>query len=178
MSQERCRRFSQYKPLECALRRSKFKRPGVLAGILLECFLEHHGELRSDSLISEGVCEKGEFTNLRKRLIQGGWVNWSEQQTYKAVYFAGKKLLKYLNREKLATQELATIDDIIPKKQLQKEFERTRKRLSDVESRLSKVEDAIEMGINTYLKNNPPNNQERRKAAKKSFMETGTIQIN
>ena len=178
MHSSKTRKYTQYKALECALRRDKYSRPGALSSQLLTAFLEQNGEILSESFIGSQLCEKGQFSSLRRRLIQDGWLIWNPHQQYKAIYFAGKKLIKYINREKLLSQEVVIKSEIIPKAILELELSQTKTRLNNVENRLTKLEKTVENGIEKYLAKNPPDTPERRHRVRKNFEETGELRLN
>lgn len=169
MKSAKLRRFSTYKALECALRRGKYSRPGVLATHLLETFLEKNGEFRSDVLVADGACKPGQFTSLRRKLIRDGWVIWSEHQTYKARYFAGKKMIKYINTEKTTSCEVATMEDLSSLA--------TKTEVVALQKRVHKLEQVIENGITQYLADNPPDNASRRAKVRKTFEERGKLEL-
>ena len=172
------RAFKVYKTVESALRRDGFTRPGALATELLQMFLERDGEIRSTKFISKKICDDGEFSILRRKLIEKRWIIWSESQSYKARCYAGKRIIPFINREKIASEELVTKNDIIPKAVLESELQSTKAKLSDVERRLSKIEATIDRGITRFLEKNPPDTPSRRRRVRETFESTGEIALN
>lgn len=134
------RKYSSYKTLESALRRDKFEKSGVLASALLNIFMLNNDELRAAHFFAKGLCVVGTFTCLRKTLIEKGWLVWSDLQINKSKYSPGRKLIRFINLEKLATNQLVSTDQIIPKAELQRELSTTKLRLAKVEKRLDQVE--------------------------------------
>lgn len=171
------RAFTGYKTVESALRRDGFSRPGALATVLLQMFLEREGEIRSTNFVSRTICDEGEFSILRRKLIEKRWIIWNESQTYKARCFPGKRIIPFLNREKIASEELVTKKDIIPKNVLEEELRNTKAKLSDVERRLTKIEATIDTGITLFLTDNPPDTPCRREKVRKIFEEKGRIAL-
>jgi hypothetical protein len=61
------------------------------------------------------ACAKksGEFYEMRKKLKDKGWLGFDTDARGKLLgYYSGKKLIKYINREKASQFELATKDEI------------------------------------------------------------------
>lgn len=174
------RKYTVYNALEIAFRKSKISNSGSVARVLLECFLEDGGRLQASKVVARGICEEGKFSVWRDELVKNNWLVWSLNQIDKGHYHAGKKLLPYINKEKLASREIVTRSDILPKHEIASKIElmNTQKELDAVKERLAKVEEAIERGIDGFLDENPPKTAERRKLAKENFETTGKIFIN
>jgi hypothetical protein len=80
-------------------------------------------------------------------LVEKGWLVWSETQQDKGQYFPGKKLMRYINKEKLDSKEIVTRDEVLLKKDAatREEQAATRAELEDVKKKL----DATEARIST-----------------------------
>lgn len=148
------RKFTQYIAVSSALRRSGVQNYGMCATTLLEAFLEDSGRLTASKVISRKLCNEGEFSYWRKQLIGKGWLIWSETQTDKGVYFPGKKLMPYINKEKIASRELVTKDEVLLKGEAA-----TKSELQELKARMNKMEEAIEKLNKTYI---PPETAEKR----------------
>lgn len=109
------RKFRHYNALEVALRRSGMKKAGAVATLLFELFLEDGSRLQSTRVVSHGICDEGCFTKWRDEMIKGGWLVWSNNQSDKGIYFAGKLLIPYLNKERMATREIVSRDEVLIK---------------------------------------------------------------
>lgn len=174
------RKYTVYNALEIALRKLKMPNSGSVARVLLECFLEDGGRLQAAKVVARGICEEGKFSLWRDELVKNNWLVWSLSQMDKGHYHSGKKLLPYVNKEKLASREIVTREDILPKEEIatKMELQQTQNELEAVKERLSKVEDAIERGVEVFLDENPPKTAERRLLAKENFLATGKIFVN
>ncbi len=109
---KRVRKFGIYNALEVALRRAGFDKTGVLTTLLLETFLENDGRLTALSVEKVGLCEKSKFKEWREPLMKAGWLQYDYEYakaTRKgSVHQPGKKLVPYLNKEKLQKHSLVT----------------------------------------------------------------------
>lgn len=106
------RKYSNYNRIQQVLARAKFQMSGVLATLLLETFIEHDGRLLASTAYARGLCEERQFREWRKNLIEKGWLVWNESQSDKGIYFPGKKLISYINKEKIAQKEIATRESV------------------------------------------------------------------
>jgi hypothetical protein len=136
------RRFKVYQSLLLALKRAGVGSHGCTATLLLETFLEDNGRLQASKVVSRRICEEGAFSNWRNDMIRNGWLVWSSNQTDKGQYFAGKKLIPYLNKEKISSRELATRDEVASKS----EFEELKERVSTIEQSMKTVYAALDLG--------------------------------
>ena len=98
--------------MQLVFARAKIPSSGALATLLLETFVEHDGRLLSSTVYSRGICDQKQFREWRKELIDKGWLIWSESQTDKGIYFPGKKLITYINKEKITQKEIATRESV------------------------------------------------------------------
>lgn len=139
------RKFRVYKALSEAIRRSKLPSYGAISTLILEAFLEDSGRLIASKVVSRGLCQEGEFSSWRKQLIDKGWLIWSEAQSDKGQYFPGKKLMPYINKEKLASKEIVTKDEVLSKADAatRVELEVVKKKLDATEARVSTIEDSM-----------------------------------
>ena len=107
-------RYTQWDNLRKALKNNKIEPNGKIATILMDCFIRLDGKLRIASFHDKGLCQKsGEFYEMRKKLKSKGWLEFDNDANGKLIrYYPGKKLIKYINREKTTQFELATKDEI------------------------------------------------------------------
>ena len=148
------RAYVVYQPLRKALERSGVSAGGATATLLFEIFLEDSGRLLASKVSSRGLCAEGEFGKWRKELIDKGWLVWSEKQEDKGFYTPGKKLLRYINKEKLASKELVTRDQV-----LMKEDAATRDEVQDLKARMNRIEEVVQQLQRAVL---PPDSEEKR----------------
>lgn len=140
------RRFKTYNAIEIALRKINVMKPGAVATLLLEAFLEDGGRLPASKSVARGVCKEGEFGHWRKMLVEKGWLQWSETQQDKGQYFPGKKLMPYVNKEIIAQKEIATresVEQVRAEKADRSELEATRKKLDETSSKLEATNKAL-----------------------------------
>ena len=102
--------FKCYNAISIAMKRDKIASYGVIATTLLECFLHNDGELRASLVKERKICKEGEFTEWREALIAKGWLSYSHGSY--ARHTPGPKLVKYINKEKMISQELATVRQV------------------------------------------------------------------
>jgi hypothetical protein len=112
MDRSKNRKFVTWNAAQLALRKMGVPFHGAVATLLLEAFLENDGRLLASTIYARGLCEEKQFREWRKNLIDKQWLIWCETQTDKGVYFPGKKLILYINREKLAQKEIATRESV------------------------------------------------------------------
>lgn len=159
------RKFRVYKSLSEALRRSKVPNYGATSTILLEAFLEESGRITASKAISRGVCNEGGFSVWRKQLIEKRWIIWTQNQEDKGLYLPGKKLINYLNKEKLYSKELVTKDEVLSKRDAA-----TKDELQDLKARMNRIESVVQELQKAVA---PPDTEEKRNAreaaAKKLF---------
>lgn len=133
------RKFHSYKALSESLRRAKIDKYGLVSTLLLEAFLENEGRVLAAQVVARGICEEGKFREWRKELIDKEWIKWSETQMDKGQYFPGKKIINYINKEKIASKEMATKDEVPSKA----EFNTLKQELSDTKNRVTTIEDSM-----------------------------------
>lgn len=148
------RTYGVYQPLRKALTRSGFAKAGALATLLLECFFEDDGRLQSTKVIAREICEDGKFSNWRDEMVKAGWISWSHSQLDKGKYHPGKRLIPYINKEKMTSRELATKDEVASKSELQ-----------DLKERMSRIEETVQ-----ELKKSmePPETEEKRRTRERA----------
>ena len=139
------RRFQQNEALRVALFRQKFALSGSISTVLLETFLENDGRILASKVVARGICEEGKFREWRKELIDKEWLKWSENQDDKGQYYPGKKLLPYINKEKLSSKEIVTKDEVLSKNEAatKLELDDVKEKLAKTDERLSKVENSM-----------------------------------
>ena len=102
-------KYKSYKPLSEALRRNEIRYSGVTATVFLDCFLSNNGELRASYVETKGLCQVGKFKIWRDEMIEKGWLVYKFGQYSR--HYPGPKLIKYINKEKVFSSELASIPD-------------------------------------------------------------------
>jgi hypothetical protein len=142
------RKFNQYIAVSSALRRAKVLNYGMCATTLLEAFIEDSGRLTSSKVVSRGLCNEGEFSSWRRQLIENGWLLWSETQSDKGQYFPGKKLMPYVNKEKISSREIVTKDEVLPRADAatRVELEEVRVKLNAIEDSMKKIYAKLDLG--------------------------------
>ena len=147
------RKFSTYMSLTVALRKAGVEQSGKTATLILEAFLEDGGRITASKVVARDVCKEGCFSSWRKQLIDKGWLTWSETQNDKGQYFPGKKLMSYVNKEKISSKEIITRDEILPRAEAatKVELEAVKSQLDAIEQSMKKVYDKLELG-----KTDPP----------------------
>jgi hypothetical protein len=143
-------KFAVYQSLLLALKRAKINEAGATATLLLECFIESGGELKASAVETRELCPIGKFKVWRDELIAKGWLTYSIGSY--SHHSPGPKLLKYINKEKSTTFELATTDEL---RAVDKKHDKTK---ADLEARLSKAEKAISELIELI---DPPGSEEK-----------------
>jgi hypothetical protein len=144
------RKYGTYNALMLALRKCKVTSFGKVSTFLLESFLENNGRILASQVVARGICEDGKFRDWRKDLLEKGWLIWSESQDDKGQYFAGKRLVPYLNKEKLRSKEIVTKDEVLSKHdaatkaELEEINEKLNARLEKTDDRLSKIEASMQ----------------------------------
>jgi hypothetical protein len=102
--------FRSYDLLRVSLKRAGIPNSGATATLLLECFLNNHGDLKASLVEARGLCEAGKFKIWRDELITKGWLHYSIGDYSR--HSAGQKLVKYINKEKMLSSEIATTDEV------------------------------------------------------------------
>ena len=103
-------KYKSYKPLSEALRRNEIRYSGVTATVFLDCFLSNNGELRASYVETKGLCQVGKFKIWRDEMIEKGWLVYKFGQYSR--HYPGPKLIKYINKEKILTGEIATTEEL------------------------------------------------------------------
>ena len=107
-------KYQTYDSLSKALSRSTISRQGPVATFLLNTFLENNGHLKASHVYELGLCDEGKFRDWRKKLCDEGWLNFVIKNNKKILYEPGKKLIKYINREKFSSREIVVKRDLDP----------------------------------------------------------------
>lgn len=103
-------KYKTYKSLSEALRRDEIRSCGVTSTTFLDCFLSNDGELRASYVEAKGLCKIGTFKIWRKEMIAKGWLVYKFGQYSR--HYPGPKLIKYINKEKMLTSEIATTEEL------------------------------------------------------------------
>lgn len=85
-------------------------KPGKVAGLLIEAFLDHGGDIKAATVENKGLCEKNGFTKWREPLIAKGWLRY-DHGSYSR-HLPGTLLLKHLNKYNSENSFLATKEDV------------------------------------------------------------------
>jgi hypothetical protein len=154
------RSFKSYKLLSQSLSRNGVQKSGVTASTLLEAFIHLNGELKSSFVQGKGLCEPGKFKEWREDLIKSGWLSYTFGDYSR--HSPGPKLIKYINKEKLASLEIASIPDVEHIVSKAKEEMATKEELVAVkeklEARVSLLEEAVKNMIEEF---DPPVTEEK-----------------
>ncbi len=138
------RRFVTYNAMYKAISASKISNSGSHATLFLETFLENDGRMLASTVYAKGLCEEKKFREWRASLIDKGWLIWKESQDDKGLYFPGKKLLHYINKEKIAQSELATrssVEKIREEIDLKLSAKADKSELLELKERMTKFEE-------------------------------------
>jgi len=145
-----------------ALHRHKMQDSGAHATLLLECFIENEGRLLASTVYARKLCEIKQFREWRKILIDKEWLIWNESQLDKGIYYPGKKLVPYINKENMARKEIATresvenlkkeLDARIDAKASKNEFEMTKNKLALTSNKLEETSNRLEETNRTVMK--------------------------
>ena len=150
------RSFKSYKLLSQSLSRNGVQKSGVTASTLLEAFIYLNGELKASFVQGKGLCEPGKFKEWREDLIKSGWLSYTFGDYSR--HSPGPKLLKYINKEKSISSELASIPDVHHLVSKAKEEMATKDELTQVKERVSLLEAAVSDLISEF---DPPVTEEK-----------------
>ena len=108
------KKYATHNALRMKLRQSEIKRDSKLATFLLDVFVEGSAKIRASEVYRLGLCDSDEknFKEWRKSLCDKGWLDFVIDNNRFVDYRPGKKLLKYINQEKIKTKEIATKDEL------------------------------------------------------------------
>jgi hypothetical protein len=162
------RRFAQSEALRVALYRQKIALSGSISTLLLETFLEDSGRLLSSRVVARGLCEEGYFGKWRKDLIDKGWLVWSETQSDKGLYYPGKKLIPYINKEKAQINVMATQDSVESLRvDLKKDIDMKadKSELQDLKAKMNEIAEAVQ---NLQIASTPPDDDIKKKMREES----------
>jgi hypothetical protein len=151
------KKFSTYNMLSMALKRDQVVNYGATTTLLLECFVCNGGELKAGMVESRGLCKEKQFKIWREELIKKGWINYTLGDYSR--HTPGNKLIKYINREKLSHDEVATTRELY---RVSRKIDETRTSLEEknkeLEERVSLLEKTVADVINEY---DPPATKEK-----------------
>jgi hypothetical protein len=160
------RKFITGESVRVALTRLKIKRAGSTATFLLESFLENNGRILASQVVARGICEDGKFRDWRKVLIEKGWLIWSEAQDDKGQYFCGKKLVPYINKEKIAQKELATresVEKVRSDLNSRIDTKADRSEVLELKAKMHEIADAVQK---LQIASIPPDSEQKNKIRK------------
>lgn len=153
-------KYSQWRNVRQALHRNGVKSSAKVATILLETFLEGNGKLRAAEVYKKGLCSEGKFYEWRKNLCDKGWLIFDLTNNGKvARYYPGKKLLKYVNKEKELSYELASTKDLFEAERLAELRYVSKDRHEKLAERVRSLEAAMDRVINIL---DPETNDKKR----------------
>lgn len=162
------RAYSVYQSTRKALERQSVHRAGMTASLLLEVFLEENGRLSSSKVVGRGLCEEGKFSKWRRDLIEKEWLIWSETQSDKGLYYPGKKLMHYLNKERFLTKVIATQDSVDNlRMDLKRDIDTKadKSELQDLKAKMNEIAEAVQ---NLQKASVPPDNDTKKKIREES----------
>lgn len=148
--------FKSYHGLLQALHRQKVMNPGIVATTLLEVFIHMNGDMKASFIQGKGLCEPGKFTEWRENLIKKGWLSYTIGAYSR--HQPGPKLIKYINKEKSFSCELASIPDVQNLVSKAREEMATKEELAQVKERVSLLEEAVKNMIEEF---DPPVTEEK-----------------
>lgn len=162
------RKFLTYMPLTMALRKSGVKAPGKVATLLLEAFVLHDGRIIASHVYSKNICEEKQFREWRRELIEKSWLTWTEVQLDKGLYYPGKKLIPYINKEKAEIKIIATQDSV---ENLRVDLKRDidtkadKSELQDLKAKMNEIAEAVQ---NLQKASTPPDDDAKKKMREES----------
>lgn len=143
------RKYAVYKTLAAAVTRSGIKQAGVTASLLLKTFIENDGILTAKTVEDLELCDSEGFKAWRDPLIKAGWLLYDHEYARAvkkgSLHQPGKKLISYLNKERMRNQEIATkkyVDGKIAASEKQSASE-----MEVMRSELNGVKDLVKMII-------------------------------
>jgi hypothetical protein len=108
------RKYSVYNAMEIALRDQGFVLAGRLGSYLMEKFLANDGEISAKEADDKGFLEKMTFAEWRAALINKEWLEYDHDRAVATkkigVCSPGKRLNRYLNKEKILNKNLVTTE--------------------------------------------------------------------
>lgn len=102
----------EYHPLSLSLKRAKMHaKHGTLARVLLEIFgLDRNEGINATRFAVAGLTSTENFTALRKKLRDGGWISYQQRGNAAFSYEPGKELAPYI--ESFLRRRAATLQDL------------------------------------------------------------------
>jgi thymidylate synthase len=157
------RKYRCYKLLSQALDRDGVKYPGKVATLLLDTFINGNRKIYRQDLETREILTKTEsFLTWRTEITQRHWLIFEQQEKH-SIYSPGPKLLKFLNKEKLGSKEVATIDDLLKVNNENKEILQTKTvatvdQLEELRAELEKYKHGLRVAIERW---NPPHDEDK-----------------
>lgn len=168
LCKQKIRKYMGYESLRMALSRSDIKDSGTTAHLLLETFVRGNGKLYAQNVVIKKLCAFGGFKSWRDDLIKKGWLefNYSSAKISNdySTHLPGKKLIKYINREKFVSKELVTRDQVLPISEAatKNEVANLRKELDDTREKLEIRTTALENTVRKLIDiQDPPVTKEK-----------------
>jgi hypothetical protein len=190
-TEKKQRKFINYESLRMALTRSDIQDPGTTAHLLLELFLESGGKLYAQNVVNRCLCKGGKFKEWRDEMVKKGWLEFRYDDARKnnnfSQHYPGKKLLNYINKEKILTKELVTSDQIIPKEDIatkadldrkadKSELEETRRQLEATHRKMQEIAAAVRELQEAMLPPDSPQKESVRKKSAQKIASLSTVQ--
>jgi hypothetical protein len=145
-----------------AIYRAKISHSDKVASLLFETFLENRGKIKSAEVYRKGICKKNDFTKWRTMLCEKGWLIFELSSDGKSSnYYPGKKLLKYINKEKQESYEIATTKEL---NDVESEHNKLKKEYEEFKEETNKKFDRVNVLVDEYInKIDPITNDAKRK---------------
>jgi thymidylate synthase len=160
---EKVRTYGCYKTLSQALSRDGIKYPGKVATLLLDTFVHGNRKIYRTDLETRKILNKTDsFTTWRTGLTHRHWLIFEQQDKYSS-YSPGPNLVKFVNKEKLRSNEIASFDDIPKVNDENKEILMTKTiatvdQLEELRAELEKYKNGLRVAIERW---NPPHDEEK-----------------
>lgn len=157
------RKYGCYKTLSQALSRDEITHPGKVATLLLDTFVLGDRKIyRKDLETRQILKETDSFKTWRSEICQKHWLVF-EHSDIQSTYAPGMKLIKFINREKMHSREIASLKDIVQVNEENKKILKTKTvatvdQLEELRAELEKYKHGLRAAIERW---NPPHDEEK-----------------
>jgi hypothetical protein len=149
------------------LARRGYNAPHVLSRLLLEAFLFEDGRIASETFIDAGVCERGKFSIVRKKLQTEGFIFFNEDSLRHSKYIAGRRIKPYLDTLKTkfyaTADQVKELDDKIALKADKSELKAVQAVADELIERMGRIEETVR---ELKAASEPPDNEEKKNRRK------------